>query len=282
MTEIAPWARPDMGVRPLVSVIIPAFRAQDTIERCVASLADSAVPLDQTEVIVEGDDGTSYAWLAGLGPHVRPAMGPKARTGPGPTRNRALRRARGDWITYIDADDLVAPKYLDELLDQAGRQGAALAQTHVVRDDQTLLEFGADQRALEFDEWSRTGVSLRGLFHRSVCAEFVDAPAQDILHMVECWLRHGARLEFSSAVYFLTLGDDTVTAQPGFADCAAAAYDQHVEYLLTRYPDAPLLAEAVAFWQAKAKLNGEYQAYCGPLSYYEYLAQAGVDGAGAA
>lgn len=256
--------------RPQTSVILPAFRAHDTIAQAVSSLADPGLSEACYEVLVESDDGTPYDWLASLGPQVKPASGPSG-TGPGPTRNRALARAKGDWITCLDADDHVAPGYLRALLETAHRQGAALAETRVTTGAQTLFAFGGKGQALDFDTWAQTGVSLRGLFHRDVFAPFVDAPAQDILQLIECWLRHGPRLEFSKAVYFLTLGDDTETTQPGFAERVAQAYDLHVRYLTDCYPEAALLPQARAFWQAKAALNQAYQAYTGPLSYYEFV-----------
>jgi succinoglycan biosynthesis protein ExoO len=54
--------------------------------------------------------------------------------GPGPTRNAALERCRGDWVAVFDSDDLMAPTRLQRLLDHAQRTGA-----DIVADNQLLM-----------------------------------------------------------------------------------------------------------------------------------------------
>lgn len=258
--------------RPLISVIVPAYGAQATIAGCVTSLLAGGLPASEVEILVEPDDATSYGWLAkGDGPVKVAPPGPQG-TGPGPTRNRALRRARGEWITYVDADDHVAPGYLAHLLAMARRQGAALAQTRITRKGQVVMHVGADGAPLTLADWARSGVSLRGLLHRSRCPDFIDQPAQDILHILEASLRHDQRLAFSPAVYVLTLGRDTVTTQPDFTDRIGAVYGRHIRYLSKLYKDAPQLPDAVAFWQAKAELNRRFAQSEDQTSFYEFVA----------
>jgi glycosyltransferase involved in cell wall biosynthesis len=266
--------------RPLISVIVPAYGAQSTITRCVTSLLAGGLPHDSVEILVEPDDGASYGWLEqavgqgqvmGHGP-VRVARSTLCASGPGPTRNRALRRATGEWITYVDADDHVAPGYLAHLLTTAQRKGAALAQTRITRAGRCVMHVGAEGATLQLEDWAQSGVSLRGLLHRSRCPDFIDQPAQDILHTLEASLRHDQQMQFSKAVYVLTLGQDTVTTQPDFTDRIATAYGSHIRYLKRLYKDAPRLPEAVAFWQAKAELNRRFAQTDDETSYYEFVA----------
>ena len=257
--------------QPLVSVIVPAFQAQATINRCIQSLRATALAPGDWEILIESDDGTAYDWVAQGQPQIKAAQGQAIRTGPGPTRNRALLRAKGEWITYVDADDHVEPGYLDTLLTTARRSGAALAQTRIAQGDRCVMQFGTSGGALTFADWGRSGISVRGLFPAQHFLPFQDAPAQDILHIVEILLMQP--LIFCDAVYVLTLGPDTVTAQPGFADQVKIAYARHIDYLRHHHPAAPRLACAIAFWQAKAALNRSYQDHAGGLSYYAYVAR---------
>jgi glycosyltransferase involved in cell wall biosynthesis len=261
--------------RPLISVIVPAFGAQTTISRCVRSLLAGGLPHDTIEVLVEPDDGTDYGWLTCDDGPVRVACSDVTGSGPGPTRNRALRRARGEWITYVDADDHVLPGYLAQLLVTARRGGAALAQTRITQAGRVVMQFGAPGAPLRLEDWAQSGISLRGLLHRSRCPDFIDAPAQDILHTLEASLRHTQNMAFCDAVYVLTLGQDTVTVQPEFKNRIAAAYGGHIRYLKRLYKDAPLLPEAVAFWQAKLELNRQYEQADDDTSYYEFIAGLG-------
>ena len=260
---------------PLVSVIVPAFEAQATIEHCVRSLEQTALAPGALEILVEPDDAGDYRWLKSDAATLRVAAPGLVGSGPGPTRNRALRRALGAWITYVDADDYVAPGYIDALLSAAKREGAALAQTKIAQGDARLLHFGASGLALGFSDWSRSGISLRAMLHRSAFPEFHDAPAQDIFHIVEATLQRGRPMVFSEAVYLLTLGTDTVTVQPGFSQAVALAYGQYIDHLTKTYPPSDLRDAAVAFWRAKLALNHGYQQSGAGMPYYEFVTRNG-------
>jgi len=260
--------------RPLVSIIVPAFEAQATIARCLQSLEQTALAPGDLEILVEPDDGGDYSWLQSDRAVMRVAAPGLVGSGPGPTRNRALRRALGEWITYVDADDYVAPGYIDALVACALRDGAALAQTQIAQGDARLLHFGAPGMALAFSDWSRSGISVRVMLHRSAFPEFRDAPAQDIFHIVEATLQRGRPLVFSDAVYLLTLGVDTVTMQPGFSQAVAAAYGQYINHLTKAYPPSDLRAEALAFWRAKLALNQGYLQSGADIPYYEFVSRS--------
>jgi glycosyltransferase involved in cell wall biosynthesis len=113
---------------PLVSILIPAFNAERWIEGTLRSALNQTWP--RTEVIVV-DDGsrdrtrevaTSFA-SAGVKLVSQPNQGAAA------ARNRAFAESRGDYIQWLDADDLLGP-------DKIGRQLAARERP---ADPRTLL-----------------------------------------------------------------------------------------------------------------------------------------------
>ena len=95
---------------PLVSVVIPAFNAEATLERTLRSVA--AQIYTRLEILIVDDGSTdSTAAIAG-----RFCAGePRARLlrrdngGVAAARNHGIARARGDFIAPIDADDLWHP-----------------------------------------------------------------------------------------------------------------------------------------------------------------------------
>src|SRR5262249_21995469 len=88
---------------PLISVVVPAFQAEETIERCVVALSAQTVPRKQYELIVvdrgSSDDPATRAETAGARV-VRLAhnMGPSA------ARNVGVAVARGELVVFTDAD----------------------------------------------------------------------------------------------------------------------------------------------------------------------------------
>lgn len=94
-----------------VSVVIPAHDAASMIADAIASILHGT--RRPREIIVVDDrctDGTG-AIAAALDPCVR-VVGSE---GPGPARarNSGARRARGEWLAFLDADDLWEPARLE-------------------------------------------------------------------------------------------------------------------------------------------------------------------------
>lgn len=98
---------------PLVSVVMPVFNAQSTVEEAVASVL--AQKNCQLELIVCDDgstDGTAriLSGLAGGGSPGRTiVVVTQNNGGPSAARNHALGYAQGKYIACIDADDLWLP-----------------------------------------------------------------------------------------------------------------------------------------------------------------------------
>lgn len=126
-----------------VSVVIPAFNAEATIERAIASACRQTER--KLEIIVVDDassDQTSaiVAEAAQSDARIRLLRQP-TNAGPAAARNRGIEAAKGDWIALLDADDSYLPERLKKLLDLADRVGADM-----VADNILLCDFG-DQTA---------------------------------------------------------------------------------------------------------------------------------------
>lgn len=106
---------------PSVSIIIPAFNAQEFIGRAIASaLAQQRVTI---EVLVIDD--SSYDNTASLvqdickqDSRVR-LLKTTGNSGPGAARNIGIECASHDWVAFLDVDDWMAPDRLHTLLETA-------------------------------------------------------------------------------------------------------------------------------------------------------------------
>jgi glycosyltransferase involved in cell wall biosynthesis len=102
-----------------LSVIIPCHNAAPYIGQAVASvLEQTGLPAGfELEIVIaddRSDDGATPAVLAELArrhPQVK-VVGNDGVRGPGPTRNCAVRHARGRWLAFLDADDWWLPDSL--------------------------------------------------------------------------------------------------------------------------------------------------------------------------
>ena len=257
---------------PVVSVLIPAYRAEASVMACLRSLLAEENAGVAAEFLLESDDGTDYAAAAALSPMVRVGRTGLVRSGVGAARNRALTRAVAPFVTYVDADDTVSADYLPKLLAVA-RPSGAVAVTRVLQSGAEVARFGTPGTLLDFAALSRHGASFRGLFVRDGLPTFQNDLSQDILHMAEVLLQRGP-IPITRAVYDLHLSQGSVTAADDFSARVDAAYLRHIQRLGTEYAGHADLEKAQALFQAKRALNLRYAAEARPgESYYGFIAR---------
>jgi teichuronic acid biosynthesis glycosyltransferase TuaG len=121
-----------------VSVVMPAWRAADTVGRALQSVAAQTVLPREVIVVDDGsDDGTSEraeAMRARLAP-VSLKVVRQANAGPGAARNRAISESACSVLAFLDADDEWMPDKLAVSLRALDDPGVALvAHNIVVRD----------------------------------------------------------------------------------------------------------------------------------------------------
>ena len=117
-----------MGDR--ISIVVPAFNCAQWLSAAVRScLEQSKTPL---EVIVV-DDGSTDAT-----PELCATFGGQVRSvrlengGVSRARNIGAKIARGEWLVFLDADDVLLPHALAALLKCAEQQGAGVAYGMVI------------------------------------------------------------------------------------------------------------------------------------------------------
>lgn len=93
-----------------VSVIIPAYNAEEWIAEAIQSALDQTYPPLEILVIDDGSADQTAAIAEVFGPPVRVLR--QENAGVSTARNRGIRSAVGDYIAFLDADDLWHPEKL--------------------------------------------------------------------------------------------------------------------------------------------------------------------------
>lgn len=104
-------------ISPKVSVIIPVWNPGPCISRCVKSLRGQT--LEDIEVVFVDDCGTDGAMdivraNAAEDPRIRILENPE-NLGPGISRNKGIEVARGEYLSFVDADDYVDSDFMEVL-----------------------------------------------------------------------------------------------------------------------------------------------------------------------
>ncbi len=111
-----------------VSIIVPAFNAERWLEECCRSVFRQTYV--NWELIVIDDGSTDKTWpllqaLAAEEPRLRPVH--RENGGVSRARNLGLSLARGEYLTFLDADDLLLPHTLTTLVQALEESEAAVA-----------------------------------------------------------------------------------------------------------------------------------------------------------
>lgn len=119
--------------RTQVSVIVPAYQAADTIDRCLQALEHQTIPRESYEILVV-DDGSADDTCTRVRARAGVRLLTQVHTGPAAARNLGVEHARGEIVLFTDADcepasdwteRMVAPFSDDEVV---GVKGAYLTR----------------------------------------------------------------------------------------------------------------------------------------------------------
>jgi glycosyltransferase involved in cell wall biosynthesis len=106
-----------------ISVVIPAFNASKYIAETIRSVLRQTLPADEVLVIDDGSSDDTGAIAASFGPPVRVIRIPNSKLPA--ARNRGVKEAKGEWIAFIDADDLWADNKLERQMQELSRHPEA-------------------------------------------------------------------------------------------------------------------------------------------------------------
>ena len=103
-----------------LSVIIPLYNKEKYIERCLHSLLTQDIsPIEYEIIIIDDGSKDSGAQIVQgyVEKHSNIHLISQSNQGPSVARNRCLEVANGDYIYFLDADDLLTTNVLDCLLE---------------------------------------------------------------------------------------------------------------------------------------------------------------------
>jgi glycosyltransferase involved in cell wall biosynthesis len=99
----------------LVSVIVPAYNAEGTLDCCLHALEQQTVPRESYEILVV-DDGSSDGTRARAEAHPGVRVLAQANAGPAAARNLGVQHAHGEIVLFTDADCEPAPDWIERML----------------------------------------------------------------------------------------------------------------------------------------------------------------------
>ncbi|WP_291593831.1 glycosyltransferase family 2 protein [Bacteroides sp.] len=158
----------------VISIVVPVYNAGNTIERCINSVISQKY-LNWELILV--DDGSSDSSGVICDEYARKdsrvKVFHKPNEGVSSARNLALDKAAGKWVTFVDSDDMIRPKFLEYFVEGTKKDDFQLAfLTDYISDYQGRIIVNHVADAAFWDEQDITAF-LR---------QYVDAPILKAVH----------------------------------------------------------------------------------------------------
>lgn len=114
---------------PLISVIVPVYRVEEYLERCVKSILSQTY--ENLEVILVDDgspDQCPAICDACAEKDARVKVIHQENKGLSGARNAGIDAASGEYLAFVDSDDYVSPHFIEELYQLLQDTGCAIGQ----------------------------------------------------------------------------------------------------------------------------------------------------------
>jgi glycosyltransferase involved in cell wall biosynthesis len=176
---------------PQVSVIIPAYNAMTYLPETVESVLKQTFTNFEVLIIDDGSSDNIVEWVSGLSdPRVK--LISQENQGVSVARNTGIARAQGEYVAFLDADDLWQPTKLEKQVHYLeGNPAVSLVHTWMVLVDERCKSTGRVMTSnAECDAWKQlleqNTVLTSSVMVRHCCFETVGTFNQN-LRAVEDW-----------------------------------------------------------------------------------------------
>ena len=203
---------------PFISVIVPFYNIEECVEYCLDSLVNQDYE-GEYEILCVDDgstDGTAAALDAYAKSHHLVRVLHKPNGGQSDARNYGVEHATGEYISFVDGDDIVSPYYLSSLADG-------------LKYGDDVLVAGVHKRinasGVNSVSWTRpSGVSLvdKSEFLREICFQRILASVWGRLAKKTFFLAHPNPVGRVYEDTYIT--GEYLTASPGVALVDAPIY----------------------------------------------------------
>ncbi len=131
-----------MSNTPIISIIIPVYGVEKHIAKCIESIKQQVFTNFEAILINDGTKDNSVAVAEeAIGDDKRFIILHKENGGQGSARNLGLDKACGDYITFIDSDDYVEPRFLQAMYEKITEENAEICAcgVHYVDEQERVV-----------------------------------------------------------------------------------------------------------------------------------------------
>ena len=147
---------------PLVSVIMPVYNAEKTVERAIRSVQSQTCPDWELLAVDDGSaDGSGAVCDRCAQEDARIRVFHTPNAGVSHARNTAMQAARGEWIAFLDSDDSYDPAFLQTMLANAADVDMVICMYQILPKGETVAADACIIQKAEFESKQALAVFLQ-------------------------------------------------------------------------------------------------------------------------
>lgn len=128
-----------------ISVVIPCYNVENLIDRCLGSLVDQTIGIENLEIILIDDFSMDNTWgkileFESRFPDSVMAIRLEQNSRQGTARNIGIKYSSAEYITFIDSDDWIENDMLETMYASMQGDDIDLAMVGHIRDDGSPVE----------------------------------------------------------------------------------------------------------------------------------------------
>ena len=117
-------------VKGLVSIIMPSYNTADYIEETIQSVLNQTYTNWELLIVDDCSNDSTLQILENYNDERIKVFVNEQNSGAAVSRNKALREAKGQWIAFLDSDDLWSPEKLEKQISFMEKNGYAFSYTN--------------------------------------------------------------------------------------------------------------------------------------------------------
>lgn len=147
-------------MNPIVSIIIPTYKPGALLNECLGSIAAQSYKYYELIIILNGCNEPYYSkinnWISEHNLSDNTQLAQTCTSGVSNARNIGIGMAKGEFICFIDDDDLVTQNYLDELVRNSDENNITISNVVSLNEEDSTYNLNYSvSRA--FERLSQTG-----------------------------------------------------------------------------------------------------------------------------
>ena len=210
--------------QPVASVIVPVKNVAVWITDCLLSIQAQTLTNFEVILIDDGSDDESVALCESfVSEDKRFSLHHATGRGSGAARNQGVTLASGEFLTFVDSDDILPPHALESLVVAQGQTGSPVVMGQYVK-------FSGEQITRSTSDWGVFGSGIRKTTLKETPALLLSRSVWNKLFLRSFWTQN--RIEFPNVVR----SNDIVPSLRAFIEASSVGLTDSVVYI---YRDRP-------------------------------------------